>query len=218
MKPFMMIALPVDDIAGCTSQFCGEGRYSRVCELADVAWREARRFDFSGPSVLDQTVTREGRWEIADNRLCAVDGAQNRAILLGQLALDPVCIEFDAICHPNPNGWIGDISILVNVSAEDKTWSGDGYLFTTASFYNDCSSFYRQGIRFAHTEFSAVVPGRRYRVRLEMSGGLIRYWLDDCVVLEARDSNPLPLSRDRWFGLRTWNTRLEVSRLAVYTC
>jgi hypothetical protein len=59
-------------------------------------------------------------------------------------------------------------------------------------------------------------PGRTYRIRVMITGGRIRYWLDDRLVHDVRDPQPLPGGN---FALRTWRSRVWWSdvRIAALT-
>lgn len=200
---------------GCSTPPRGDLGYSRNSPLNTITWTEIRRFSFDDPSVLAAAKITNGKWAVANGKLEATEG-EERSILLMPSALDPLRIEFDATCQPNPDGRVGDISVLAHILPDKRYWS-DGYLFTTASFYNECSSFYRVDSRFAHTEFSPVVPGQTHHLIMEMAAGHIRYWLDGRVVLEGRDPAPLPRDSSRWFGFRTYNTRLQLDNVVVST-
>lgn len=200
-------------MSGCKTTPRGDLEYARNLPMNAIVWQEVKRFTFSDADEIKAARITNGKWAVRDGQLEATDG-EERSILLMPCALEPIRIEFDATCQPNPDGRIGDISIIVNIEPEMSYWKS-GYLFTTASYYNECSSFYREGVRFANTEFSPVTPGQKHKVMLEMASGQIRYWLDGRVILEARDPSPLPRSETRWLGLRTYNTRLQVDNLVV---
>ena len=56
-------------------------------------------------------------------------------------------------------------------------------------------------------------PGRNYHVRVAITGGRIRCWIDGQLVHDVRDPNPLPGGR---FALRTWRSRVWWSDLRIY--
>lgn len=55
-------------------------------------------------------------------------------------------------------------------------------------------------------------PGETYRIRAMISGGRIRYWLNDRLVHDARDPQPLPGGH---FALRTWQSRVWWSDIRI---
>jgi len=186
---------------------------SRKIRSAAVEWEEVRRLTFADPAELADRPTPEGAWEIDDGKLWAAGGERNRAILLAPCAHDPVRIEFEATCY-EADGRLGDITVLLN-SVADKRFFGHGYALTTGSYWNNCTTFYKQGKAIARTEHSPVVSGRRNHVVLEFNRGHIRYWLNDRIILEAWDETPLAMDASLWIGVRTWATRMSVDNLVV---
>ena len=127
----------------------------------------------------------------------------------------PLRIELEVTNYANPDGSIGDITILIN-SENSGNFFRRGYALTTGSYYNNCTTFYRLGKAIARTEYSPLVSGKTYRVLIELIDGHIRYWLDDKIILESWDPNQLELDSNLWIGIRTWNTRMSVDWFAVY--
>jgi hypothetical protein len=188
---------------------------SREVGARAVLWTEASRFDFNGTALtLADWPTPEGEWQLVDGELVATAGEHNRVIQVDVHAPGPVRIAFDAVCEANADGRIGDITVLLN-SAPDKRFFRSGYALTIGSYYNNCATFYRFGKPFAKTEHSPVVAGRRHRVVVTFVDGHIRYWLDDKLVLEAWDPEPIVPAPNRHVGLRTWNTRLRIDNLVI---
>ena len=56
-------------------------------------------------------------------------------------------------------------------------------------------------------------PGRNYHVRLAVTGGRLRCWLDGRLIHDARDDRPLPGGR---LALRTWRSRVWWSAVRIY--
>lgn len=189
---------------------------SRRAPMNQIVWSAVPISRFDTPAALDVARIVAGEWAIEDEILVATAGVQHRAILLFPAAYDRFRLRFEARLHPNDEGRIGDISVLVNTTADPTFWTS-GYALTTGSFYNHCSSFYRLGQHLARTEWSPVDSNRWHRVALAYDRGHIRYWLDDRILLEAWDPSPLPMSADRWIGLRTWNTRMEIRHIKLET-
>jgi hypothetical protein len=57
-------------------------------------------------------------------------------------------------------------------------------------------------------------PGKNYHVRVAITGGRLRYWLNGRLIHDLRDPNPLPGGR---FALRTWRSRVWWSDLRIYS-
>ncbi|OAM90497.1 DUF1080 domain-containing protein [Termitidicoccus mucosus] len=55
-------------------------------------------------------------------------------------------------------------------------------------------------------------PGQTYRIRTLIAGGRIRYWLDNRLVHDTRDPEPLPGGH---FALRTWRSQVWWSDIRI---
>ncbi len=217
----LMIILPL--ISGCTTNpnhFAEKGKY--LLSSRSVGYREQSfqkqpyvRYDFTSDETIQNFQIVNGKWEIKNGKLWAVSGEKNRSILLAQSKRGPLLIELEVANHANPDGSIGDITILINSENSDKFFE-TGYALTTGSYYNNCTTFYKLGKAIAKTEYSPVVSGKTYRVIIEFIDGHIRYWLNDKIILEAWDPKPQELDPNLWIGIRTWNTRMSVDWFAVY--
>lgn len=202
------------------------GKQPRPAELADflqksrqtgaqkVMWQPVLSLTFDDPRALAAWPVVEGEWVVKGGQLRAVSGKRNRAILLAPAGFDPVRIEFEATLTAGADGKIGDITVLLN-SALGQGFFRSGYALTTASYYNQCTTFYRLGRPLARTEYSPARPGVKNRVILEFVAGHIRYWLNGEIILEAWDPEPLKLESKRWLGIRTWNTDLAIDNLTI---
>jgi len=184
----------------------------------DLQWELVMSQDFDGAQLPAGSLVTDGTWEVRDGRLWATAGGQQRAIMLGPALEPPVRIEFECTNRADPEqGTIGDITVHANaVPGSGAELFAQGYALTTGSYYNNCSTFYRNGRPLAKTEFSPVRDNVTHRVCVEIIGGHLRYWLDDTIVLEAWDPQPLTEWSGRSLGLRTWNTLMAVDRLRVY--
>lgn len=181
-----------------------------------MEWTLVRACDFEGPGLPLESVVTEGEWEVRDGRLWAVGGSKNRTILLGPAVAPPVRIEFECTNWEDPvERTLGDITVHLNAEPGLSAFA-KGYTLTTGSYYNNCTTFYREGKALAHTEYSPVRSGTRHQVRAEIEGGNIRYWLDGRLVLQAWDPEPLREWESRSLGLRTWNTLMAVENLRIY--
>jgi len=210
-------------ISGCTTssnRFAEKDKHlmgSRRVGYKEQAFQKQPfiRHDF----VLEETIRNfqivNGKWEIKNGKLWTVSGEKNRSILLAHSKKGPLRIELEVTNYANPDGSIGDITVLINSENSDKFF-GRGYALTTGSFYNNCTTFYRLGKAIAKTEYSQLVSGKVYRVTIELIDGHIRYWLNDKIILEAWDSNQLELDPNLWIGIRTWNTKMSLDWFAVY--
>lgn len=171
--------------------------------------------NFDTPGLPRDSAVMEGEWEVRDGRLWAVGGSKNRTLLLGPAVAPPVRIEFDCTNWEDPEtGTLGDITVHLNTESGLDCFAR-GYTLTTGSYYNNCTTFYREGRALAKTEYSPVRSGVRHRVQVEIADGHIRYWLDGQILLEVWDPEPLQEWEGRSFGLRTWNTRMAVDHIRI---
>lgn len=189
--------------------------HSRNVRFQKVTWKEVASFSFDNPADITGYPVPEGAWEIDSGTLRAVKGDRNRAILLLRTVGDTVRIEFDATNTADDMGRLGDITVLLN-SVPGKNFFNHGYSLTTSSYWNSCTTFYKQGKSIAKTEYTPVISGKKHHVVLEFNKGHIRYWLDDMIILEAWDDTPLVMDAGNWIGIRTWATLMVVDNVVVY--
>ncbi|GAF69184.1 unnamed protein product, partial [marine sediment metagenome] len=130
---------------------------------------------------------------------------------------DPVRVEFEATSFADDQGLLGDITVLLNsISGPGDAFFNNGYAFTTASYRNSCTAFYKKGKPIARTECSPVESGEMNLMVLEFDKGHIRYWLNGQIILEAWDEIPLKMDSKYWIGIRTYDTRMIVDNLTIY--
>lgn len=161
----------------------------RKAPVNTVKWSKVVSLTFDDPAELSRYAVGDGKWEISDGRLWAVEGEKNRSIFLTRPQGDNLRIEFEATNFAGRNGLIGDITLMLN-NAPGKSVTGHGYTLTTGSFFNTCTTFYREGSKLARTEHSPVVSGKTNTVVIELYEGHLRYWLNDRIILEAWDVSP----------------------------
>ncbi len=179
-----------------------------------VEWEKAIELDFESPEMMKDFKVVDGKWEIKNGKLCAVEGKRNRAVLLVKGFEGPVRLEIEAVSFSS-DGLVGDITVLLNASADDDYFRA-GYALTTGSYWNTLTTFYKKGAAIAGTSWSPVVPGKKNFVVVEFNDGHIRYELNGERLLELWDENPLVLSEEGWIGIRTWSTLMRVDRVVVY--
>jgi hypothetical protein len=187
---------------------------SRTIRTQMVAWEKIVSLTFDSPKELEHYHVVEGKWEILNGKLWAVEGERNRAILLTPCRYDPVRVDFEATDWSSRD-MIGDITVLLN-STPDKNFFNNGYAITTGSFWNNCTSFYKRGQVFANTNYSPVKSGKTNRVTLEFNKGHITYWMNGEILLEAWDETPLTIDPATWIGIRTWSTRMCIDNVDIY--
>ena len=187
----------------------------RKSPLEKVKWEKVFSLMFDDAGELSRFTQAAGQWEIRDGKLWAAAGEKNRTILLAHVSGPTLRIEFEATSFADAAGALGDITVLLNASP-GKSATANGYALTTGSYMNTCTTFYRQGRKLARTEYSPVVSGKINRMAIEFDRGHIRYWMNDEILLECWDENPLPIDGSLWMGVRTWATRMAIDNLTVY--
>ncbi|MFC1508936.1 hypothetical protein ACFL60_04510 [Candidatus Omnitrophota bacterium] len=189
---------------------------SRNQRTQKITWKKAASFSFDIPAAITECPVPEGTWKVSGGKLRAVAGDKNRAILLMKNVGNQVRIEFEVTNTADEEGRLGDITVLLN-AVPGKTFFSNGYALTTASYWNNCTTFYKKGKPIARTEFTPVESGKMHRVALEFNSGHIRYWLDNRIVLEVWDDKPLTMDSGCWIGIRTWATSMVVDNVVVMT-
>jgi hypothetical protein len=184
-----------------------------------VEWEQVQTYTFDDPAQLSSFAPAAGKFEIKDGALRAIEGNTNRAIMIAKNNFgNNVRIEMEVTNYANEKtGKTGDISFMLNSVPVEKyeTFFFNGYSLTTASFANSCTSFYRKGAAIARTEYSPVVPGKKNIAVLEYMNGHIRYWLNDQIILEAWDTNPIPLDPNLWIGVRSYDTLMVIDKMVI---
>ncbi len=194
-------------------------RSSRSAVNTRVAWEEAITYTFDDPSQINSFAAAAGKFEIKDGALRAIEGNADRSIMLTKNTFGSyVRIEMEVTNYANDRtGRTGDISFMLNAIPDPKyeVFFFNGYSLTTASFANSSTTFYKKGKPLARTELTPVVPGKKNIAILEYMNGHVRYWLNDQVLLEAWDDNPLVMDPNLWIGVRSYDTLMVIDKLTI---
>lgn len=158
-----------------------------------------------------------GNWRIEAGQL-HVQGAKNRPLWLLRTLPRDVRIEFEARSE-SPEG---DIKVEV---------FGDGASFATRDRYvatsyvvvfggwnnsrNVLARMDEHGDDRVVGKARKVEPGRAYRFRIERVGGTITVWVDDEVLLQMDDSEPLQGRGHDHFGFNNWQSDVWFDNLKV---
>ncbi len=196
---------------------------SRREHARPLDWQPVRRFDFDDPKTLDAFKVIKGRWVIKDGQLQAVGGEEDRSILIAPCQWPAVRVAFDVTLKPNAQNHVGDIGI--RLSADPVTGSfSKGYTTIAAQYFNQATVCYRLSQPIARTECFSVEPGKKYHVALEFNivsmsktrrEGHLRLWVDDKIILDAWDHQPVDLDPDRMIGLSTYGTDMIIDNLVL---
>jgi len=195
-----------------------EGRYADNCE------REALGPDWRTLGSGGASAT----WRITGGELCG-KGAKNRGVWLRRRLPTNARIEFDA--HSASTD--GDIKV--------EAW-GDGRSGATKTSYTDATSYLmvfggwknsrhvlarinEHGDDRVSIEVDpasddprqrAVEPGQVYRFAIERSDGrTVRWWVDDLLMAELEDDEPLTGDGHDHFGFNDWDVALCFDNLSI---
>lgn len=189
--------------------------------------RETFEDDFERDKLGDNYRATSSAWTLDAGRLCGA-GTENHPVWLVPQLPTNVRIEFDATSE-SPDG---DIKAEV---------FGDGHSFSTTNSYTRASGYlliYGGWKNTLHVlarlnehgddrlvsqvnadppgRSDAVVPGRRYRFKVERRDGTTLQWSVDGVQVH-RFTDPVPLkgSGHEHFGFNTWQARVCFDNLSV---
>lgn len=189
-----------------------------------VEWREVYRDDFdrsepgahwrllepgsAGGRVGRGTLSiRNGQLELA---AFPVEAAC--VMLTGASCPDNVRVEYDAML--DPEAMPSDISTVL--SGSSALGLMDGYYMGFGANWNSRTVLRRRMDLLLSSSVATVVPGRRYRIRAEKEGPLVRLWANGEKVLEFEDSFPLTGQGHERIGFYTWGSRIWVDNLVVW--
>jgi hypothetical protein len=186
------------------------------------------RDDFERAEIGGDYLATGDRFRIEKGRLC-VSGARNHPLWLRHRLPRNARIQVDAEAGSDA----GDIKL--------EAW-GDGQAAATRISYTDATSYLaifggwknRYHVLARLDEHAPdrpellvdpksddprrqpVVPGRRYRLKLERSDGrTVRFWVDDVELLSFTDPLPLQGTGHDHFAFNDWETPVCFDRLVV---
>lgn len=194
----------------------------------DPALEDAWRDDFEREELGDAWRSLSDAWRVVDGQLCG-RGARNRGVWLRRRLPETVSVTFDA----RSDAAAGDIKVEV---------FGDGHTGANKNTYDDATSYllifggwnnemhvlarldeHGAGRLVAHaaTEGTSVrtqkvQPHRAYRFRIERAADkTLRWWVDDELIHELADDDPLAGPGHDHFGFNDWNAPVCFDNLEV---
>jgi len=179
-----------------------------------ITWEKVAFFGFDKSGEIASSIAVDGEWKVREEKLWAIAGDKNRAILLCKNAGDPVRITFETTLFADNEGRIGNITVMFTRSPDD--YFRNGYAFVTAHYFNSCTTFYKNGKPIARTEYTPVESGEKNLIILDFIKGHIRYWLNGQIILEAVDETPIQIDSAWWVGIQNWATNMSVDNFTVY--
>jgi hypothetical protein len=158
-----------------------------------------------------------GPYRIVDGEL-RVAGARNHPLWLRKRLPDGVRVTFDVRSDSSD----GDIKFELfgdGVSfAREASYVATGYVVVFGGWHNQRNVIARldeHGTDRQVRHDPRVVRGQTYRIKAERRGGLLRWWVDDELMLEFDDALPLKGPGHDHFGFNNWETRLSFDNLRI---
>ena len=158
-----------------------------------------------------------GNWRIEAGEL-HVQGAKNHPLWLLRTLPRDVRVELD-VRSESPEG---DIKVEIFGDgasyAKQDSYTATSYVIILGGWNNSQNVLARMD---EHGQDRVVgkprklVPGRRYRLRIERIEANLTVWLDDQVLLEMEDSEPLEGRGHDHFGFNNWQSDLWFDNLKV---
>jgi len=158
-----------------------------------------------------------GNWRIEGGEL-HVKGAENHPLWLLRTLPRDVRIEFDA----RSESLEGDIKVEVFGDgasyAKHDSYIATSYVIIFGGWNNSTNVLARMdehGSDRVVGKPRKVEPGATYRFRIERIGGILSVWVDEEVLLEMADSEPLEGRGHDHFGFNNWQSDLWFDNLRV---
>ena len=158
-----------------------------------------------------------GNWRIDDGQL-HVQGAENHPLWLLRTLPRDVRVEFD-VRSESPEG---DIKVEVFGDgasyAKNERYAATSYVIIFGGWSNARNVLARMDEHGEDRIVGAprkVEPGKTYRFRIERIGGTLTVWVDEDILLEMVDSEPLAGRGHDHFGFNNWQSDLWFDNLRV---
>ena len=158
-----------------------------------------------------------GNWRIENGEL-HVRGAKNHPLWLLRTLPRDVRVELDARSE-TPDG---DIKMEIfgdGVSrAKRESYEATSYVIIFGGWENSKNVLARMdehGSDRVVDEARKVEVGRTHHFRIERRGGILTVWVDDAILLEMDDSDPLYGRGHDHFGFNNWQSDLWFDNLKI---
>ena len=158
-----------------------------------------------------------GNWRIDDGQL-HVQGAENHPLWLLRTLPRDARVEFD-VRSESPEG---DIKVEVFGDgasyAKNESYTATSYVIIFGGWNNARNVLARMDEHGEDRIVGAprkVEPGKTYRFRIERIGGTLTVWVDEDILLEMVDSEPLAGRGHDHFGFNNWQSDLWFDNLKV---
>ena len=172
------------------------------------------RDDFERPVLGESWFTTGMHWRVSGGELWAPEAKNNPLWLRMRLPHD-VAIEFDARSEGSTGNRQGDIKFEI---FGDGRSHASGYVCVFGGWGNTVTAIARldeHGSDRKERRDRPVEPGRRYHMRVERRGSVLRWSVDGELLLEYDDPRPLAGPGHDRFGFSGWASDLFFDNLVV---
>ena len=184
----------------------------QAATAAPDGWTEAWRL--TAGAATDRWFALSGYAAMSNGVLCLAADPESE----GEVVLrEPV---FPGDVRMEYTGWLAgtNASELSTFLAAGLDGEATGYLFQFGGKGNTRTGLVkRTPVETAASSLLRVQPGRAYRIVAEKSGGTVRLLVDGKEEIRYEDPAPLAGPDQGRIGFYTWNSRLYVTGLVVYT-
>jgi hypothetical protein len=173
--------------------------------------------DFERTQIGSAYEATGGNWRIENGEL-RVQGAKNHPLWLLRTLPREVRVEFD-VRSESPDG---DIKVEIFGDgasfAKSDSYTATSYVIIFGGWNNSRNVLARMD-EHGHDRVVGkqrkVEPGRVYRFRIERMDGIVTVWVDDEVLMQMEDSEPLQGRGHDHFGFNNWQSNLCFDNLKV---
>lgn len=158
-----------------------------------------------------------GPYRIHGGRL-QVQGARNRPLWLRRTLPAEVRVEFDARSESRD----GDIKFELfgdgSSKATSDSYVASGYVMVLGGWHNTLNIIARRDEHGADRAVGAplrVQPNRTYRIACERRKNHLKFWVDDTLVVEMTDPNPLQGRGQDHFAVNNWESQVSFDNLVI---
>lgn len=173
--------------------------------------------DFEREELGDLWNNTGANWRIEEGQL-VIRGARNRPLWLRRTLPRNVRIEFD-VRSESPDG---DIKVEVFGDGESRatteSYTATSYVVIFGGWSNSLNVLARMnehGDDRVVGPRRPVEPGRTYHMRIERTGNRIAAWVDDELLVEMTDEDPLEGRGHDHFAFNDWNAEVHFDNFRV---
>jgi hypothetical protein len=187
---------------------------ARVESDAKQEWRLVFQDDFTNPNLESRWELFGGNWEVKDGEL-RVWGGEPQVLYVRKEISGDIRMEFE--CHQESE-YVCDITCFTHALPlkNRKKACESGYTFAFGGANNTRSFVEKPRRRLWDKLDSSVVRGTRYRVAVEKRGSHLSFSLNDVLLCEVEDEDPLMGAERTSVGFYSWRADNRYSNVKIY--